>query len=66
MRIISVDTDHADDDKEHCIHRCSEQQERSASLELLGVRAGFNQVIKHRVPPQVAGAIRVAGATRLS
>ena len=66
MCVISVDTDHADGYKEHRINRCGEQHERSASLEFPGVRGGFNQIIKHRVPPQVAGAVWVAGATRLS
>src|SRR5688572_24206118 len=56
MGIVCVDTNYTGDDKEHDISGSGKQQKRSTPLEFVSVRSGFNQVIKHRVPPLVAGA----------
>src|SRR5690349_18283294 len=57
VRVVSVDTPYACNHEQHEISGAGKEQERSASLVLLRMRTGFNQVIKHRVPPLVAGAI---------
>ena len=61
-RVVSIDARHPGDGEEQAISGTGKQQKRSTPLKLFRVRGGFNQVIKHRVPPLSAGAIRVAGA----
>src|SRR5690242_14701497 len=64
MRVVSVDTYDTRNHKQHNVSGAGKEQERSASLVLLRMRTGFNQVIKHRVPPLVAGAIGSRELTR--
>src|SRR5690242_11369604 len=64
VRVVSVDAYDSRNREQHKVSGAGKKQERSASLVLLRMRTGFNQVIKHRVPPLVAGAIGSRELTR--
>src|ERR1043166_4933147 len=49
MRVVGIDARYAGDDEEHDIGGTVKSR-NDPSLVLLGVRTGFNQVSKHRVP----------------